>query len=100
MINDTPTVHIALMMIDLHIPSAQSLKSKRGVIKSLKERIKSKFNVSVAEVGEMDKWQRSVLAISMVSNDQQYLDSSTNMVLSLIDNFSRVQVIDSHREFL
>ena len=64
---------IALLTIDLHIPHAQSLKDKRMVIRSLKDRLRSKFNVAVAEVDHQDLWQRSQLSVATVGPDESYL---------------------------
>jgi len=55
------------------------------VIKSLKDRLRLKFNVSVAEVAYLDKWQRAGLAITMVSNDQTLIESAFDKVLSFIE---------------
>ena len=57
---------VGLLTLDLHIPAANSLKSKRMVIKSLIEKIKNRFNVSVAEVDAQNLWQRSVIGIAYV----------------------------------
>ncbi|NLF25287.1 MAG: DUF503 domain-containing protein [Deltaproteobacteria bacterium] len=96
----TPTAHIALLMLDLHIPEAASLKSKRKVITSLKERIRSKFNVSVAEIGELDKWQRTIFGIVTIGNDKKFVDSSINSVLNFVSTVGNVQIFDSKIEFL
>ena len=69
-------IHIALLTLDLFIPEAQSLKDKRRVLKSLKDRLRQNYNVSVAEVGALDKWQRAVLALTAVSNDHDQLAST------------------------
>ena len=96
----TPTAHIGLLMLDLHIPEAASLKSKRKVISSLKERIRSKFNVSVAEIGELDKWQRTVFGVVSIGNNKRYIDSSISEVLNFAQTIRDVQVVDSKIEFL
>ncbi len=74
------------MEIELHIPSAQSLKQKRAVIKSLKDRVTAKFNVSIAEVDFTDKWQRSILALAIVSRDKTHLESQFTQVMSFVDS--------------
>ncbi len=76
--NDIPRIHLVLITVELVIVEASSLKSKRAVIKSIKDRIKSRFNVSIAEVGELEKWQRASLAISMVSNEKKKLQQDTD----------------------
>ena len=65
---------IALLTLDVHIPHAQSLKDKRMVVRSVKDRLRSKFNVAVAEVDHHDLWQRSQLSIVTVGSDEAYLN--------------------------
>lgn len=80
--------------VGLHIPGSGSLKSKRFVLKSLKDRIRSKFNVSVAEVDHFDLWQRSTIAVAVVSRDRQFADRVIAKVLDLIESNGNVSVID------
>ncbi|GBE06784.1 MAG TPA: DUF503 domain-containing protein [Nitrospirae bacterium] len=91
---------VGILTLELHLPEANSLKSKRIIIKSLKDRIKNKFNVSIAEVGANDLWQRSVLGAACVANEtrmaNQILDGVRNMVIS---NPS-VELINSSMEML
>ena len=74
---------IGALEVNLLIGGAQSLKDKRMVLRSLKDRIRQKFNVSVAEVEDNDKWQSGVLGIVTVSNDKAH----ANEVLSKVVNF-------------
>ncbi|MGD2053990.1 MAG: DUF503 domain-containing protein [Gammaproteobacteria bacterium] len=67
------SIHVLLLVIDCHIPQAQSLKQKRTVVKSLIDRLRSRLNASVSETGFLDEWQRSLIAVSMVSNNRRYL---------------------------
>ena len=90
---------LGFYQLEIYIPSALSLKEKRFVLKSIKDRIRNKFNVSIAELSENDKWQRSLLGIAMVSNDSQLIESSFNKILNLIDNDGRVEVIDRLIEY-
>lgn len=78
----TITAHL---QVQIHLPQSQSLKDKRSVIKSLKERLRNQFNVSVAEVDDLDKWQVATLAIVMVSNDQVYLESQFEKIDQFIE---------------
>lgn len=80
--------------VSLHIPGSGSLKSKRFVLKSLKDRIRHRFNVSVAEVDHFDLWQRSTIAVAVVSRDGQFADRVISKVLNLIEADTRVDVID------
>ena len=74
------SIHSLLMLVDVHIPHAQSLKQKRSVIKSLVEKLRARFNASVAETGYLDEWQRSQLSIAMVSNSSRYLQQQLALV--------------------
>ncbi|MGB5396121.1 MAG: DUF503 domain-containing protein [Gammaproteobacteria bacterium] len=76
----TSSIHSLLMLVDVHIPQSQSLKQKRSVIKSLVEKLRARFNASVAETGYLDEWQRSQLSIAMVSNDRRYLQKQLALV--------------------
>lgn len=86
--------HVAVLSVDLHLPASHSLKEKRWVLKSLKDRIRSKFNVSVAEIADLDKWQRCVLGISAIANDRGRLDGLMEEVLSLIEKVDDLQILD------
>lgn len=88
------TRHVGILSVYLHIPSAQSLKDKRMVIKSLKERIKNRFNVSVAELDGQDKWQVAVLGIVMISNDQRFIDSNLESILNFIAGHGSCEVCE------
>lgn len=61
---------IAVLTLELHIEHSHSLKEKRHVVKGLKDRLRQRFNVAVAEIESQDSWQRSVIAAVTVSNDR------------------------------
>ena len=91
---------IGLLTLDLHIPEANSLKLKRLVIKSLIDRIKNKFNVSVAEVDANDLWQRSIIGIALVANETQIINKVFEKIKNLISNTHSVELINSTMELL
>jgi len=64
---------IALLTLDIHIPHAHSLKDKRMILRSLKDRLRGKFNVSVSEVDHQDLWQRAQLSVVTVGSDESFL---------------------------
>ena len=76
--NDTHSSNLEapllVIQIRIRIPHSHSLKEKRKVVKSLKERLRLRFNVTVAEIGDLEKWQTVTLALAMFSNDRIYLD--------------------------
>lgn len=74
---------VGTLQLDLTIPCADSLKAKRMVLRSLKDRVRQRFNVSIAEVDENDQWQSALLAVVVVSNDRRF----ANQVLSKVVDF-------------
>ncbi len=65
-------MHTAIVQVELHIPSSRSLKEKRAVIKPIVEGIRSRFSLSVAEVGFQDKWQRALIGVAVVSGSYRH----------------------------
>jgi len=89
---------LGTLQVELLIPGSFSLKDKRFVLQGLKTKIRSTFNVSVAEVDFHDKWQRTCVAFACVSSDRRYLDSVFSKVLNAIDAEDRVEVVDQQVE--
>jgi uncharacterized protein YlxP (DUF503 family) len=77
---------VGLLTLELHIQHAQSLKDKRQVLRSLKDRLRAKFNVAVAELEHHDTWQRSVVGVVTLSNEERQLQESLQHVLAEADN--------------
>ena len=94
------TWHIGVLLIQLYIPSAQSLKDKRMVLKSLKDKVRLKFNVSISELDRDDKWQAASLGISMIGNDKRYMDGCLQNILSYIERMNGAEITEQHMEFL
>lgn len=80
--------------IDLHLPENSSIKGKRKVIKSIVSRVKNRFNVSIAEIGDNDKWQRIKLGFAMVSNDKKHVESALAGVVNFIESLCLAELID------
>ena len=91
---------IGILQIEIGLPGNDSLKAKRMVLKSLKDRIRKQFNVSIAEVGEQDKWQRAVLGVTSVGADKRYVNGVLSKVIDLIEDARSVDLIDYQMEFL
>jgi uncharacterized protein len=79
---------IGILTVSISIPQANSLKDKRRVVKSLKDRIRNGFNVSVAEIGEQDIWRAAILGIAVISEDATYANGVLSRVQDLIQNKS------------
>ncbi len=91
---------IGAMTIELFIHENQSLKGKRKVVKSMIGKVKSRFNVAIAEVGYNDKWQRIELGISTVGNDRRHVNSSLDNVFSFLESLYLADIIDSKIEII
>jgi uncharacterized protein len=73
-------MHIGLLTLEILIPQSHSLKEKRFVVRSLKDRLR-KFNVAVAECDHQDLWQRATLGIVSISSDHLILEKTLNSVV-------------------
>lgn len=92
-------MQIGVLQLELFIPQAGSLKTKRQALKSLKDKIRHKFNVSVAEIDGMDKWQRATLAVACVNNDKRLINSILSKIVNLADTQGALQLSDHTIEF-
>ena len=72
---------VGLLTLEIYIPEAHSLKDKRQVLRSLKDRLRGKFNVAIAELDGQDSWQRSVVGVVSLSNNLAHLQQSLRTVL-------------------
>ena len=91
---------IGVCKLKLYIDDAFSLKEKRHVVKSIIERIKSRFNASVAEVDLQDKWKNSMLGIACVSNDSAHADSMLASIVDFVENDGRAVLVDYTTEII
>ncbi len=95
-----PDLFISLLTIELMIPWARSLKDKRSAVRGLKDRLRSRFNASVAEVSYQDKWQRAVIAVCMVGSDRRQLESDMTRVRQLCEEAQDLQIADMRQTWL
>lgn len=91
---------VGILTAHLHVPESGSLKGRRSVIKGLKDRIRARFNVSVAEVGETELWQRATLGVAVVSNDRAHADEVLAKVTDLIRSNTSAEMLDYHIEIV
>jgi uncharacterized protein len=92
-------VVVGLLSVELYIPHAQSLKDKRMVLRSIKDRLK-KFNVAVAEVAHQEVWQRAGLGIVAISNTTEHVDQELAKVTDEIDRVEPGLMTRTEIEFL
>ncbi len=79
--------------LDLHIDNCRSLKDKRRIVSSLKEKLKNRYNVAICEFGDLSLWQRAQLGIVTCGNEKQHVDSSLKAALDYIDKFHAVALL-------
>ncbi|MBN1918541.1 MAG: DUF503 domain-containing protein [Verrucomicrobia bacterium] len=91
---------IGLLELELRIPEAQSLKDKRAVVRSLRDRIRNRFNVSVAEVDGGDAHQHGLLGVAHVSNEQKFSNQVLSQIVNLVENERNVELVDYRLSFL
>ncbi|MEE9557997.1 MAG: DUF503 domain-containing protein [Candidatus Brocadiales bacterium] len=89
------TLNIRLVLRESH-----SLKDKRRVIKSLKDRVRQKYNVSIAEVGAQDNHKECVLAVAMVSNEGRHVNSVLSGLVNSLRLFPKAELVDYSLELL
>jgi uncharacterized protein YlxP (DUF503 family) len=93
-------MHIGVLQVEISIPDAMSLKDKRQVVKSLKDRIAHGHNVSIAEVGALDEHRRSIIGMAMVSNDKRYVEGALSKLVDFIRMVPQASLIDYQIELL
>jgi uncharacterized protein YlxP (DUF503 family) len=79
-------VTIGLLQMDFLVPGSRSLKDKRRAMNSLKERLRNRYNCSVAEIGFEDKWARSHLAVCVVSGESAHVHTQLNEIVRFASN--------------
>ncbi|MGO9209313.1 MAG: DUF503 domain-containing protein [Terriglobales bacterium] len=97
------TVPIAFLTLELRIEGAHSLKDKRQVLRSMKDKLRNKFNVAVAELDASDLWQRATIGVVSVSGSQDYLSGliqNVERAAGRIASSTGAEITDSFVEFL
>lgn len=89
---------VGLRVFEIHIHGTQSLKEKRFVLRSIKDRIANGFNVAIAETGHQDKWQRTELAVATVGGDRGGVEKTLDAVRDLLDREPELRVVDIHTD--
>jgi uncharacterized protein len=91
---------VGVSRIELHLPNGASLKGKRQILKSLKDKIKGRFNVSIAEVDEHELWQKAVLAVACVGNEKFHVKQTIHHVIGMVRGTPTVEVLRSDIEII
>lgn len=88
---------IGVVSWELEVVGARSLKEKRRVVKSLKDRLRNRFNVSVAETAHQDLWQRAEITVAVVAGDRAHADRLLQQVDAFVAADPGARIIDSYR---
>jgi len=91
---------VGISDIDLHIENCQSLKDRRRVLLSLKEKIKNRLNIALCEFGDSSLWQRSQVAIVTCSNTRNIVESTLREAIEFIGNFPSVIVLNTNSKII
>jgi uncharacterized protein YlxP (DUF503 family) len=85
---------VGIVRIELHIPGASSLKGKRSVVRSVKERIRQRVRAAVAEVDHQDLWQRATLGAAVVSGESRQVGEMLQAIRDLVNATPGAEIID------
>lgn len=98
--NERHNMIVGILGVEIIIYESNSLKEKRHVVKSLIERLRNKFNISIGEMDYLDLWNKSYIGISLISNDKKVIDGTISKVIDFIDKDDRVEIIKTDIEIL
>jgi hypothetical protein len=90
---------VAVLELTLAVP-AFTLKDKRSVVRRVIARVRAEFNVSAAEIDELDNPDGAVIGFSSVGNDKRYLEGQLSALEDFVDRLELAEIVDAHREFL
>lgn len=90
---------IAVLRLHLLIPGSRSLKDRRQAVRSLKERLRNRFGVACAEVGDLESWNRAALGLAAVANEKPLLQDLADEIARYAQNDPRVQVTGVEKDF-
>ena len=91
---------VGAALIEIHVHGSRSLKQKRGVVRSIVQRVRNRFNLAVAEVGGQGTWQRASLALAAVGSDERLLRSALERAVDFIEQLHLAEVLGSEIEIL
>lgn len=87
-------MRVGTLRLELFLPASDSLKAKRSVLNRVKERVRTRFHASIAEVGGQDLWQRATLGVAIVGSESSVLDKVLHDILASVEREDRLSVLD------
>ncbi|MDD3148753.1 MAG: DUF503 domain-containing protein [Candidatus Riflebacteria bacterium] len=91
---------VAIGTFAMHFPEVHSLKEKRQILRSLIDRVKARFNASIAEVTDNDLWQRGTIGVAMVANDRLLLQQMAQKIDDILADHSSVEIVDTYWDYV
>jgi len=91
---------IGILQLELYLPGTSSLKEKRMILKSLKDRTRKAFNVSISELDEHDKWQKAVIGIAAIGGNKSTINSLLDKVLNFVEKIRDLQISNYEMEII
>ncbi len=91
---------VAIGTFEMHFPEVHSLKEKRQILRSLIDRVRAKFNASIAEVANNDLWQRGTIGVAMVANDRLLLQQMAQKIDEILADHSAVEIVDTYWDYV
>jgi uncharacterized protein YlxP (DUF503 family) len=102
-VNDTSgfaMMKVAILQFSMQIPSSFSLKDKRRVVNALKEKIRAKYNVSIAEIENQDQWDVATFGVAMAGSDARYVNGAMDKLLETLAGWPEAELMDHQLEIL
>ena len=91
-------MRVGTLEVTVSLAGVNSLKEKRRIVRSLKDRIRNKFNVAVAEVDHQDVWRTATIGIATVANNGRFVDSALSKIVDFVRSFPDASLVDYHLE--
>ena len=91
---------VGVCRLTLLAPESHSLKEKRMVLRSIKDRTRLKFNVAIAEVGSQDNWQEAVLGFAVVANEKTFVQEMVQKIINFIDGLALAKIVDDEKDII
>ena len=91
---------VGVCRLTLMAPESHSLKEKRMVLRSIKDRTRLKFNVAIAEVAAQDDWQECVLGFAVVANEKKFVQEMVDKVINFIDGLALAKIVDDEKDII
>jgi uncharacterized protein YlxP (DUF503 family) len=91
---------VGVCRLTLLLPGSQSLKDKRAVLRSIKDRVNQKFNCAIAEVGDQDVWDSAQLGFAVVANERGFTQSVVQKILAFIEELALAKIVDDEQDFV